>query len=105
MRSAFLSATRVYVDAVGEDMAYHGGGRPAQDFLVEIRGVVQDEFALVEAGNARLSSRRPEVLVALEDLPRDPETDDELVVRGETFRVATVQPDGQGGAFLVLKRI
>lgn len=101
----FLAAAEAYVDAVGEEIEYHGGGVPAQEFLAEIRAVVEDEFDVVESGEVSVSSRRPSIYVTLESLPRSPEEQgDQVVVRGETFDVVTVQPDGQGGTMLTLKR-
>lgn len=109
MREAFLAAAAVYVDAVGEDVTYRV--LDAQGGVVEeleLQAVVEDEFLVVQSGEVRLSSRRPQIFVTLESFEGsangEPREDDEVDVRGHTLEVATVKPDGQGGAFLQLKR-
>lgn len=108
MREAFLAAAAAYVDAVGEAILYRPHSiEPVEEH--ELQAVVEDEFLVVQSGEVRLSSRRPQIYVTLESLEAitadGPAEDDEVTVRGHELRVATVKPDGQGGAFLQLKRL
>jgi hypothetical protein len=108
MRDAFLAGAAVYADAAGEEVTYRvldDQGAPVEE--LEIRAVVEDEFEVVQSGDVRISSKRPEIYVTLESFEGsthgEPREDDEVDVRGGTFEVATPKPDGQGGVFLVLK--
>lgn len=70
------------------------------------KGIFDDAFVHVDAGEAGVTSTGPAVFYRLVDLPTDPENDEpELVIAGVTYRVIDVQKDGQGGVMLRLHRV
>jgi hypothetical protein len=85
---------------LGQSVTYTPGGGAA----ATVRGVFDRAYQRVEAGEADVSSSGPAVFVTLADLGSDPETDDgaRVTVAGETYRIREVQPDGTGGAMLLL---
>ena len=63
-------------------------------------------YQLVELGEADvpLDSTAPALTVRLSDFPTAPKQDDTAVMDGTTYRAVSVQPDGQGGAVIVLRK-
>ena len=61
---------------------------------------------VVELGevDVPIDSTAPVLGVRLSDFPTAPSQDDTAVIDGGTYRVVSVQPDGQGGAMLVLRK-
>lgn len=96
IRDTFDFAVSAIGNALGDEVTYNGA---------TVRAVFGSDFAAVQSGDVRLSSRRPEISVRLDDLPAEPESGDEVVVRGVSYTVATVRPDVEDvSATLVLKR-
>lgn len=96
IRDTFNFAMDAVVQALGDEVTYNGA---------KVRAVFGSDFAAVQSGDVRLSSRRPEIAVRLDDLPAEPVPGDVVVVRGVSYTVATVRPDVEDvSATLVLKR-
>lgn len=103
VEETFDAAVEAYVDAVGDPIAFNG--KP-------LNAVFGNGWRLVESGDVRLSSRRPEIEVRFRDMPPDacarqdpPEGGDEVEVRGTRFEVVTVKTDVEVvSAKLILKR-
>lgn len=96
IRDTFDFAAEAVGHALGEDVEYNGR---------QVRAVFGSEFALVASGEVRLSSRRPEIVVRLDELLASPVAGDSVEVRGVKYDVATIRPDTEGvSATLVLKR-
>lgn len=96
IRGTFDFAAAQIGRALGEDVTYNGE---------TVRAVFGSEFAAVQSGDVRLSSRRPEIMVRLDDLPANPVAGDKVVVRGVEYSVATIRPDTEDvSATLVLKK-
>lgn len=100
----FQYAADSIVGALGEAIEYDGA--PA-------RAVFGSEFAAVQSGNVRLSSRRPEIQVSRGHLPQEPTTGEPLEpqeghqvrIRGVDYVVVTVRPDTEAVSWtLTLKR-
>ncbi len=87
----------------GVDVIYQPGtGGP-----VTVRGIFDENFVLVDAGEAGVEQVTPVVHLRLEDLPSDPATDDPtLAIAGKVYRVRHRQVDGApgGGIRLYLHR-
>lgn len=96
IRDTFDFAAAAVAHALGEEVLYNG--RP-------IMVVFGAGFTLVESGEVRLSSSRPEISVRLDDLVAAPVAGDRVEVRGVEYDVATVRPDTENvSATLTLKR-
>lgn len=96
IRDTFDFAAEQVIHALGDVVDYEGR---------TISAVYGAGFTRLQSGEVRLSSRRLELSVRLDDLPRPPEQGDRVEVRGITCTVAEVRPDIEDvSATLVLKR-
>lgn len=107
IRETFEHAADAIVSAFGQAVLYEG---------VEIQAVFGNDFRVVDSGEVRVSSKRPDLYVRFADLPEgvdEPEAGHTIEIptsiedeTGPLFEVATVKPDLEGvGATLVLKRV
>lgn len=74
---------------------------------VDVTGIFDENFVLIEPGESMVEQRMPAVWLRLEDLPVHPDDDDpELTIGGHTYRVRERQTDGSagGGIRLLLHR-
>ena len=79
--------------------------KPGTGSETEIKAVYGNGFERVQSGAIRIASRSPELSVRASDLPADPVEDDELTVRGITFKVVKAKADVEDVSFtLVLKK-
>lgn len=71
-----------------------------------LQGIWSDVYASAdpETGLSVMSSE-PNVGVRLVDFIRKPEQGDIIVRRGERYSIRVPQPDGEGGATLVLEKV
>lgn len=71
---------------------------------VSIQGVFDSVPATVTSSTgAEMQVSQPTLDVRISDLPAQPRRDDGLTVRGQSWRVSAVAPDGQGWASLTLQ--
>lgn len=97
MKDTFDFAAGEIARVLGEEISYNGATVPA---------VFGSGFVRTESGEIRITSRRPEIMVRLADLPDAPVEKDLAVIRGQTYEVATVRPDVEDvSATLVLKTV
>jgi len=97
IRDTFDFAASAINQALGDEVEYNGK---------RVMAVYGNEFAAVLSGEVRVSSRRPEITVRLDDLDTPPKQGDRVVVRGLTFEVATVRYDVEDvTATLMLKKV
>lgn len=80
--------------------------RPGTPEESEVYAIFGNGFQRVQAGELRVSSQRPELMVRLADLPSEPQEGYEVMVRGSLFTVASKpQMDVEAvSANLVLKK-
>jgi len=78
---------------------------PTRGSAVAVTGVFDEEYHLVDAGQAGVDSAVPAVLYQLADLPVDPKDDEglRLTIRGTEYEVVTIKPDGHGAVRLLLQ--
>lgn len=91
-------------DTFGTAVTYH----PQSAASFAITGVFLDEHTEHdETGNSAISTVSPVIDVQLSKMATNPQIDDELVIDATTqrYRVIDAQPDGQGGARLLLEEI
>ncbi|CAN0296394.1 unnamed protein product [Phaeothamnion confervicola] len=67
--------------------------------------IVLDEMANSELRQAGHSTTVPVLTVRLADFVTLPAQNDQLTIAGEAFRVWSVQPDGEGCADLILRKV
>lgn len=94
------NADRAVREVLGGSITYTPGvGDP-----VEVEGVFDAAYQLVESGQTGVSSSGPAVFLTLADLPSDPVTDltATVVVDGATYSIREPKPDGLGGVLLLL---
>jgi hypothetical protein len=87
---------RAALRSLGDDgIQYQPGTGPA----IDVDGIFDAEYFLVDAGEAGVSSSGPAVVLRVEDLPSGWEADaDKLIIfNGVQYRPHTIQPDGMGG--------
>lgn len=77
---------------------------PASEPSFEIRAVFDASFQMVDAGGAMIQSTQPRLGVRLSEFAQEPREGDRVEVRGTIYDVIEYQPDGQGGASLMLHR-
>lgn len=78
---------------------------PASEPSFEIRAIFEAAFTMVDpGGNAIIQSTQPRLGVKLSDFAMTPAEGDRVEVRGTVYDVTEYQPDGQGGALLMLQR-
>lgn len=96
IRDTFDFAAKQVIHALGDEVEYQGR---------RISAVYGAGFTRLQSGEVRLSSRRLEISVRLDDLPAPPRQGDSVIVRGQSCTVAQVEPDVEDvSATLVLKR-
>lgn len=104
IESTFAFASRATCRALGDVVVW----RPETAYEKEIRAVFGRGFDQVASGTVRVSSRRPEITIALSDLDdgEDPEEGFEVEIRGTRFMIASPpQHDVEAvSALLVLKK-
>lgn len=72
---------------------------------ITIRAVFQDSHLEVDPTTGGvISVQQPEMLIRNADLPFAPRAGDAVAVRGTTYRVVDVQPDGNAATLLRLNR-
>lgn len=78
---------------------------PASEPSFEITAIFDATFQMLEpGGNAMIQSTQPRLGVKLSDFACPPAEGDRVEVRGTIYDVVEYQPDGQGGAMLMLQR-
>lgn len=88
----------------GEPVIY----RPSIEATVTVTGIFDENYTLAKGtAEAGVETLGPAVFLRLEDLPVDPDDDDDvtLEIREVEYRVVERRPDGMGGAVLQLRRI
>lgn len=99
------------VGAADRAVQGHLGGvpivyRPQYENPVELVGMFDENYVLVDDGHAGVEQVGPVVHVRLEDLPVHPLEDEPIVtVADKTYRVIERLPDGLGGVRLRLHRV
>lgn len=90
-------------EKLGEDVIYTPGAGDAET----VRGIFEQTYTKMDAGNAGVSGSVPAVFLCLEDLPTDPSDDTEcrVTARGTEYKVREAEPDGQGGVVLFLQQV
>jgi hypothetical protein len=86
----------------GVDVAY----TPIGGSAATVRGIFDNahrEVILPGADGLAISTTGPRLDVLLTSIPNGPSRGDTFAHEGVTYRVNDVQPDGQGGARLVLE--
>lgn len=103
MRTDLASiALRAVVQTMGdrEPVVYRQRGNAH-----EVRGVFQAAHTgLDPETGVQVRSTQPVLLIDQTDLPVKPTQSDEVDVRGVTYKVRDVQPDGHTGVLLMLHR-
>jgi hypothetical protein len=78
---------------------------PAVGAAVEVVGIFDEVYRLLDPGEAGVEQVTPAVFFRLDDLPVHPDEDEpELTIEGLTYQIRERQPDGQGGIRLLLHR-
>lgn len=87
----------------GESIAY----RTSALRMTSIRGIFDAVYQPLGGGELQVMSSGPAVFVRLEDLPTDPREDRgaRVIVDGTHYQIREVQPDGRGGALLLLHEV
>ncbi len=70
---------------------------------VEIRGIFDNETTDDGLGLAGFQSTAPQFTCATADVA-DVQEGDQAVIRGATYRVSEIEPDGSGMTVLILKK-
>ncbi|AGC43260.1 hypothetical protein MYSTI_01929 [Myxococcus stipitatus DSM 14675] len=71
--------------------------------VADVRGIFDEAYVKVEAGEVGYSSSGPAVFLRTAGLSSDPRTDDfRVVARGKTYKLREAMPDGMGGILLLL---
>lgn len=96
-----FAAGAIVDSELGEEITW----RPGTASEATIRAVFGRGFEKVSSGEIRVSSRSPEVNVALADLDEDPAKDYGVDIRGVLYAIASIRHDVEGvSVYLVLKR-
>lgn len=96
-------ADRAVQDHLGGVVSYKPGWPKGP--AVEVKGVFHDSYQRIDLAGIAAQGSGPAVFVRLSDLPSDPNKDEKAAVtaRGVEYLVREVQPDGEGGAMLLLR--
>jgi hypothetical protein len=79
--------------------------QPESGDAVEVDGLFDANYVLVDEGNAGVEQVGPAVWLKLDDLPVHPDDDEpQLTIAGKLYRVRERQPDGMGTIRLLLHR-
>lgn len=90
------------VDTFGEPTTYTQATGQASP----VSGIFDAAYVRADAGRAGVGTASPAVFYRLADVPIDPAEDEPVItIRGLTYEVAEVQPDGHGGVRLLLTRL
>lgn len=74
------------------------GGAP-----ITVDAIWDNRFVQADVGRMGASAEGPQVFMRLSDLPDNPESGDPtFTIEGKDYRVTQVQPDGVGGAVILL---
>lgn len=95
------------MDAFGEPVTYQAqaaGTGPVATTAVFDNGFFERETFSESGAPGRVTGSRPMAAIQLSALPAAPVQGDTLTARGTAYRVTEVQPDGHGGARLMLTR-
>lgn len=88
-------------ETFGESVVYWPKAAPS----FETQGVFDAAFITVDPSSGiRIQSTTPRLGVRLSQLPCEPAEGDRVEIRGRVYDVVEAQPDGQGGAVLLLHR-
>ena len=78
---------------------------PAEAPSFEIQGVFDAAFISVDpSSGVTIQSTTPRLGVRLSAFQNEPAEGDRVEIRGQVYDVSEYQPDGQGGAVLILHR-
>lgn len=87
----------------GDVVTYAPTGGP----VITVTGMFDEQFVLAKGSpEAGVEASGPAVFLRLEDLPRDPELEDDgltLTIRAVQYRLIERHPDGLGGVLLMLR--
>lgn len=80
--------------------------KPAAGGEHQVRGIFDRAFIEVpmEDGTTQVSAS-PRLGMRISEWPALPAQKDRIVIGSEVFMIAAVEPDGQGGATLVLRKV
>lgn len=80
--------------------------RPECEDPIEITGVFDERYVLVDPANAGVEQIAPVLFLRVEDLPIHPDGDDPTIeIAEQRYQVVERMPDGFGGIRLRLHRI
>ena len=91
--SSLREALTAVIDVLGQEVTVNGQ---------KTVGVFSETYREVDPGGVMVATRRPNLLVNMKLLEREPRQDDLVEIEGHAFRVINVEPDGAGGALLEL---
>lgn len=87
----------------GENVTYTPANRPGPSFVVD--GIFNEMYQEVDQGGVVVTSQQPNLGIRLSDFPNPPFNEDKVAIRGFMYKVIDVQPDGEGGAKLLLHQV
>lgn len=91
----------VVLETLGTTIGYASGAGAT----VQVRGIFDAAYVLVEANHTGVSSSGPAVYLRLSELPSNPSEDDPVITAGGVaYRVREAKPDSMGGVMLLLHR-
>jgi hypothetical protein len=101
IRDTFDFAAGEIARALGDEVTW----RPGHAEETTVYAVYGRGFELVQRGEIRINSHKPEIMIRSDDLPSEPLKGMRVEVRGMMFEVATPQLDVEGVSYtLVLKK-
>lgn len=103
--TAWQSMTRNVLGAAMSTFGETVTWRPGLEGHRELTAIFRAAHAAVDLGQGAIATVDPELDVRLSDVGEPPREGDKVIVRGLSYRVSEVQPDGEGGAKLKLKRL
>lgn len=93
--------TKATVKTFGQPVTYQPLSLPA----VSLMAIFDDKYQAVDPDSgAIITSTQPMLRVRIADLPRNPLQGDLVTISGVTYRVNDFEPDGGGGAMLLLHK-
>ena len=79
--------------------------RPAREYQQDVQGIFRAQHSEISLGDGAISSAMPELDLRAADVVGPPmKQGEEVLVRDVRYRVDDVQPDGEGGVKLKLRR-
>lgn len=100
-RALLAAADVVILTQLGEEslVTY----TPSVGAPVNVRGIFDSAYVLVDAGEAGASSSGPAVFLKLAGLPSDPREDEaHITVNGKVYTIRETKPDGADGVLILL---